>query len=530
MRMLFNAAQACSRMDSVLGGMRPGSRRFYLLFFHFPNMSKPKPKFLTYREVEWTPEIDAALGMATDSELGLRFGIAPRSIAVRRRNLGIRSERSQGSDIKWTKQREKLLGTMPDTQLAKQFGIEVYWVRAKRVELGIEAYVTEPNPKTSGPKKRLNLTPARIASLGKSSDSFLASRWGVTGSTVTHARQRLGIPPFIANQEIEWTKNMLDLLGEVPDGRIAREYEVSPVSVKIKRIELKILPFGKTEMDAEPELPKEMIPLIGSVPDKQLSDRFKIPRIQIRLYRAFRGIPLADYNPPTRHTWTEKELVLLGTMSDGAVARKLNIPVKQVTHHRRKLDIAPFDRKGKVRWTKDRIEQLGKTPDHELARNWKIPQREVTKKRESLSIAACKHNTRVWTKNELKLLGSKPDTEIALELGLSPTLVSKKRSELGVPPFKSSAPFDWKPSIVSRLGTIPDDELAMEIGVSYQFVAEKRTQLGIPALRRSSLKWTKAVIQRLGNEPDPGIARDLGCSIALVLLKRKELGIAAFQG
>jgi hypothetical protein len=97
---------------------------------------------------------------------------------------------------------------------------------------------------------------------------------------------------------------MLDLLGEVPDGTLAREYEISPASVKIKRIEMGILPFGKMHMDPEPELPRRVIPLIGKVPDKCLSDQFNVARLKIRIYRALHKIPLADFKQPTLHDWT----------------------------------------------------------------------------------------------------------------------------------------------------------------------------------------------------------------------------------
>lgn len=488
-----------------------------------------KPKILAYREVEWTEEIDEAIGTASDSIIGRRFGISPRSILVRRRKLGLIYDRTKAEEVVWTKKMEKKLGTMPDTELAKLLKMSPYWVRKRRQELQIEAHLIPENPKSVRKKGSLKLTPGRIASLGKSSDAFLARRWGVSAGTVTVARQKLGIEPHTHCQEIEWTKAMIHLLGEVPDGRIARDYKISDFAVKIKRIEMKILPFGKSEMDLEPDLPPDAIVLIGKIPDKHIADRFKISRASIRLYRAFHSIGLAEYIVPTMHTWKEKELELLGTMSDGALARKLNIPRVQVCHQRRRLDIAPFDRKGTIRWTKDIIDQLGQQPDQELARRWKIPQRDVTKKRESLGIAECKSAARHWSKKELKLLGTMLDTELAEQLGISATLVGKKRAELKIPALKSSGPFDWKPEMLKRLGQVPDDQLALEIGLSYQFVAEKRLELGLPAKRRSSLKWTDQIIKKMGKVSDAAIALELGCSTTLVQLKRNELGIAPFM-
>ena len=135
-----------------------------------------KPTLLAYREVEWTEEIDKAIGTESDSIIGIRFGISPRSIVVRRRKLGYFTERTKAEDVVWTKKMEKQLGTMRDTELAKLFGMSPYWVRKRRSDLGIEAHVVPENPKSERKIRKLKLTPGRIASLGKSSDAFLAQR------------------------------------------------------------------------------------------------------------------------------------------------------------------------------------------------------------------------------------------------------------------------------------------------------------------------------------------------------------------
>lgn len=486
-------------------------------------------KLLAYRDVEWTEELDKAIGTESDSIIGHRFGISPRSITVRRQQLGKMVFRASPTDLKWSKSMDRQLGTLPDTELAKRLNIDVYWIRHRRQELGVATHVIPKAPKSTKKKNILHLTPGRIASLGKSSDTFLAKRWGVGPASVARARHKLGIEPHTENREIDWTKTLLGMLGEVPDGTVAREYGLSAFCVKIKRIQMGILPFGKSEMDPEPELPQELIDELGNVPDKHLSDQYGVSRSKIRLYRTLHAISLAEYTPPTEHSWSEVELALLGTMSDGAVARKIGIPAVQVCHHRRKLGIAPFDRKGKVRWTQERISELGKNPDHDLARRWKIQQRDVTAKRESLNIAACVRKTRHWPKSELKILGTMPDTVIAKQLGVSEGQVAGKRAEHNIPPFKSSAPYEWSSESLEQLGKLPDEELALDLGLSYQFIAQKRLELGRPVMRRSSLKWTREIISKLGVIPDPQIAKELGCSTGLILLKRNELGISAYS-
>ena len=310
-------------------------------------------KLLAYRDVVWTKEIDDVIGTESDSTIGMRYGIAPSSIRARRIRLGRVVPQKSVNNIRWTKAMDRKLGTMPDTVYAKTYNIAVYWVRRRRSELDVAAYVNPETPKTKKTaRKKIVLTKGQIASLGKSSDVFLAKRWGVDPTRLTVLRNKLGIAPFQNCDAVDWTKQMLNMLGEVPDGRLAREYGISHNVVKLKRIEQGIFPFGKTEMDPVPEFPDEVIELIGKVPDKRIADQYSVSRNAIRLYRTIHKIELAEYIQPTEHEWTESQLALLGTMSDGNVARKIGIPREQVHHKRRTLGIAAFDRKATVRWTK----------------------------------------------------------------------------------------------------------------------------------------------------------------------------------
>ncbi|MBL8856108.1 MAG: hypothetical protein JNK57_19240 [Planctomycetaceae bacterium] len=490
-------------------------------------MNQPLKKYV---DVQWTAELDALIGTVPDRVVAERYGIAPRSVHQRRRKLQIKSKAvSRTAAPRWTKKIDKLMGTMHDTDLAKQIGTTKYHVRSRREELGILPYVAPPLPPSEmAPRKKLVLTQTQQRKLGTVPDTQLADQWGCTAGTVTRLRNQLGIAPFIEAKETEWTTGMLNLLGEIPDGTLAREYEVCPVAVKIKRIELGILPYGKKQMDPEPELPAHVIPLIGKMTDKQIADKFKVNRVRIRVYRALHKIPLADYSNPTHHDWTKDEESVLGTKSDGDVARQLNIPPMQVRHRRVVLGIPPFDRKEKVCWSAARVEQLGKMPDQYLARQWGYPQADVRSKRESLGIPPCRHKERPWTKAEIAKLGTMLDTELARELRISQTGVAKKREELGIPPFRSGGPYAWKAKELKRLGQIPDDELAMELGLSYQFVAAKRVELGISARRRSDLRWTKEVIKKMGVISDAQLAAELGCSTGLVKQKRQQLNIPPF--
>ena len=130
--------------------------------------------------------------------------------------------------VEWTDEMDALLGTSFDSEVAKRIGTSRYNVRVRRIELGISPFKLPPKPKSESPRKpKLVLTEAQKRKLGKVPDALLASRWGVSGGTVARLRNSLGIPPFVENKEIEWTTGMLNLLGEIPDGRLAREYEIA---------------------------------------------------------------------------------------------------------------------------------------------------------------------------------------------------------------------------------------------------------------------------------------------------------------
>ncbi|HMP80407.1 MAG TPA: hypothetical protein PKD54_13215, partial [Pirellulaceae bacterium] len=306
------------------------------------------------RRSEWTKEMDAMLEVCSDREVARKLGVAMSSIRQRRRTIGVVSNKTSKptQPPHWTAKADRRLGTMPDSALARELGTTKYHVRTRRLQLGIPAFVPPDVPPAVLEKpKALKLTERQLALLGTTFDTTLAKRWGVTAGTVTRLRQKLDIEAFRPVQDIEWTRGMLDLLGEVSDAELAREYELSRNTVKIKRIELGIFPYRKRRMDPEPDLPRRVTELLGKIPDKQISDRYKVNRFKLRVYRALHKIPAAEYAPPPLHRWSSQDDALLGTMSDAAVARKLGIPPPQVHHRRRLKKIPAFNRKAAVKWT-----------------------------------------------------------------------------------------------------------------------------------------------------------------------------------
>jgi hypothetical protein len=89
---------------------------------------------------------------------------------------------------------------------------------------------------------------------------------------------------------------------------------------------------------------------------------------------------------PAHKPWTEKEEVLLGTMRDSALAKKLDRTRMAVETKRRKLGIAPFIPRSRF-WTKREVSLLGQMTDAALAKKLKCSRKHVLEKRLSLGIA-----------------------------------------------------------------------------------------------------------------------------------------------
>lgn len=479
-------------------------------------------------EPDWPSRLEALLGKVPDAEIAQELGVSPRSVAARRRKMGIKSElaHTHTPAVKWKKRWDKLLGTMRDTELAEKLEVSRHQIRVRRLELRIPPYepaaLPEPSSQTRPP---VTLTAAQIRKLGCVPDAVLAERWNISAGVIRRHRIAHGIEPYQAGGEVDWTTGMLVLLGEVSDNLIAREYGISSLSVKIKRIQLGIFPHGKDQMDPEPDLPRRVLSQIGKVPDKQIADKFRVSRTHLRIYRVLHNIPQADYQPSPEHKWTAAETALFGTMRDSDLARKLQIPIQQIAHRRRMLGIPAFGRNTKIVWGKKQLKRLGQQPDRVLAFEWGWPQGVVRKKRDELGITACPSAGRIWIQEELEQLGTTLDTELAKKLGVSPSAVSNKRREWGIPPLKRTSRFEWKKEDLAKLGKVPDHELALELGLSYQYVGSKRSSLGIRAYCPGDERWTPEIIEKMGVMSDARIAKELGVSPSLVSAKRRELGI-----
>jgi hypothetical protein len=174
--------------------------------------------------------------------------------------------------------------------------------------------------------------PENLALLGTMSDQRLAARLHIGRSTVRYQRQRHQIPPFrFRSPEVEWTAEMLALLGRVRDPEVARRHGIPLKAVKTKRRQLGIpTPVEWGALVATAELRQALL-----LPSTEVRRRTGLGWHTICRLRRKLGI---EARPLTRF-WQPAELALLGTAPDREIAERLGRSVRGVRRKRGKLHI-----------------------------------------------------------------------------------------------------------------------------------------------------------------------------------------------
>ncbi len=176
----------------------------------------------------------------------------------------------------------KQLGTMPTGELAEKFNVPIEVVRREMQQRGVVRYSV-----------RLEWNRQQVKLLGTAADEEIARQLGVTKTSVTQRRQRLGIAAFgesRAEKSHRWTKQQLSWLGKLPDSVIAERLGVTPPTVAWKR---RLLGIGVVNKMGRPrrEWTQSELALLGTMPDTEVAKRLKIHRHQVGLQRASLGIP-----------------------------------------------------------------------------------------------------------------------------------------------------------------------------------------------------------------------------------------------
>ena len=146
-------------------------------------------------------------------------------------------------------------------------------------------------------KAALQWTDDMLAQLGKEKDAVLAERWGTSAKTVNLKRNALGIAAF---GHFQWTKEAVAMLGKEPDAEVARQLGISKASVVAKRVELDISPLdAKRGRSAQHSWTNAEIVQLGTAPDAQVAAQLGLSHAAVRNARMARGIaPARPRKPP----------------------------------------------------------------------------------------------------------------------------------------------------------------------------------------------------------------------------------------
>ena len=139
-------------------------------------------------------------------------------------------------------------------------------------------------------------TPDMLALLGTDKDAALAERWGTSAKTVSLKRNALGIAAF---GHVLWTDVMLALLGTEVDAELAAQWGISKASVVAKRGALGIAPLDarRGKETQQPWTDADIVQL-GTAPDAQLAMQLGRSPAAVRNARMARGIAASRPGKP----------------------------------------------------------------------------------------------------------------------------------------------------------------------------------------------------------------------------------------
>jgi hypothetical protein len=312
-------------------------------------------------------------------------------------------------------------------------------------------------------------------------------------------------------QLLRWTKVHENLLGTMPDERLAKKLGRSVAAVAARR-HLKRIPLRRKWLFRDDKL-------LGLQPDRQIAMRLALSTSAVSEHRRRLGIPVFD-----EHSSVTKKLA---AMSDREIARLLRMPHQSLLRRR------PLNRRTRApNWSESEDRLVGTWPDDRLARFLGRTSKAVGDRRQKLGILRMP-KARPWTAEEDRLLDPAPargsikkwTAELAARLGRTAVAVGTRRRQIYGPRVKQRR---WSQRELRLLGTRLDREVAVMLGRRCGTVQVKRGTLGIPSYRaRQKFKWTPAKDRLLGTQPDKVLANRLGCSYYVAKDRRQKLGVAA---
>jgi hypothetical protein len=161
--------------------------------------------------------------------------------------------------------------------------------------------------------------------------------WGASDTAVHNWRQALGV----TRKNNRGTRR-LDKALAARNAKLFRGRRLTPEQVEQRRqaaIRLNLAQYLKAHPPSNPQAwtAKELA-LLGTVSDDAIAERIGRTPNAVRIMRDRLGIPRPNYRDGHRR-WTEEELALLGAADDEAIARQINRPASAVRSKRHELRI-----------------------------------------------------------------------------------------------------------------------------------------------------------------------------------------------
>ena len=184
-------------------------------------------------------------------------------------------------------------------------------------------------------KPQINWTAARVARLGKESDTSLARSLGVRMVVVRRKRLELGVPKY---RKVDWTPELIAKLGQDEDYRNARLLGVCINTVRSARRTLGIPGYRRVTKPVylKEDWTPEMIAKLGQDTDAGVARDLGVGWKAVFAARHVLGIPTGADSK-----WTVEALAMLGNRSDGCVAKELGVTRQAVHGKRTRLGIPP---------------------------------------------------------------------------------------------------------------------------------------------------------------------------------------------
>jgi hypothetical protein len=373
-------------------------------------------------------------------------------------------------------------------------------------------------------KQEIALLMELIPLLGKTQDSWLANKYGLTPTTVRSLRLRLGIMIFDYSGQVPTEE-----LGTMPDDELSEMYGVPTRFIFAARKKLKISKnvFKRIHSEELADERAELIKRLGTTFDNERANEHGVSPERVALLRQHLGI--SKYIPIAKLVCDRPDVIAqLGTSYDSHIASDFGVSAEQVYHLRTILGIRKFSPLAKlVGDMPEVVEQLGTSYDSHIASDFGVPAEQVYHLRTLLGIRKFSPLAKLVRDmpEVVEQLGKATDKQIAVKFGLTAEMVSRMRAHLGLGKFKRNRDYlDADPTIIEMLKTKSIPEVSKLTSIGKNTLTRMKKALNLPAFSQPAA-LSEEIINHLGTDTDYAIARRFNVSRTSVVRRRISLGI-----